>query len=674
MTTYTIGIDTGGTYTDAAIVDARSHKVIASAKALTTKGDLSLGVSAALENVLHATSEGFSRSDISLVSLSTTLATNALVEGHGSSVATFLIGFDQGMVARTEIDRAIPSAQLVCVDGGHLYTGQEQAPLDVAGIETALAGAAGKVDAYAVASHYSVRNPNHERRAAALISEKTGCPVTASCDLSDALNGPRRALTATFNARIISLIVALEAAVRTALKNLEIDAQIMIVKGDGSIASAESVTTKPIETILSGPAASVIGARFLSGLSDFIIADIGGTTSDVATVRKGWPSLNEQGSDVGGFRTLVQAIDMQTVGLGGDSEVEVDFKGVVSLRSNRVVPVALVADKWPQVLSQLAAALSESGGMRGAINYILLTDGASAGVLPEDLSDADRKFLARLNPQQPTLYSDVVYGAADRSRVPRLVDRGIIQISGFTPSDAAHVLGLQSQWSLQGARLACELMGRATGKVIGVDVQEDVEKFAGDVHHAVAAKSARLLIERLAGRRFSGDDSLVNATAHGQYFVGDLSVSLKPTIDVIAVGGPAAVFYPEVGKRLGTQVIIPSGSEVANAIGAAIGMIKVRALVEITSSEAGGYLIHSGGEPEYCEHSAEAIARAEVLARAAAQRESMIMGGSEVEIDVSVERIDIPDMGEDISLMAATICAEVVSLPDEKIVPGTPQP
>ena len=438
----------------------------------------------------------------------------------------------------------------------------------------------------------------------------------------------------------------------------------MIVKGDGSIASAGSVTEKPIETILSGPAASVIGARFLSGLSDFIISDIGGTTSDVATVKKGWPSLNEQGSDVGGFRTLVKAIDMQTIGLGGDSEVDVDSNGAVFLRANRVVPVSLVAEKFPWILGKLTSALGDKGGMRGATNYLLFPEGAAAGNFPEDLSDADRKFLKRLGTEKPSLYGEVVYGAADRSRVPRLVDRGVIQVSGFTPSDAAHVLGLQSQWSEKGAALACELMGRATGKVVGIDSESELVKFAREVHHAVVAKSARLLIERLTGRRFAADDSLVSAVTDDRHRVGDLLVSFKPDIPIIAVGGPAAVFYPDVGKRLGTEVIIPEGSEVANAIGAAIGMIKVRAVVEITSSEKGGYLIHHEGEPAHCGDGPLAIAQAEILARATAQRESRVMGGGEPEIDVSIERIDIPGLGEEFSLVAATVTAEVVSSPD----------
>ena len=104
----------------------------------------------------------------------------------------------------------------------------------------------------------------------------------------------------------------------------------------------------------------------------------------------------------------------------------------------------------------------------------------------------------------------------------------------------------------------------------------------------------------------------------------------------------------------------------ANAIGAAIGLIKVRAVVEITSSEVGGYLVHHEGEPQTCESGPKAIEIAQKLARENAQRESMVMGGQEVEIQVEVERVDIPGLSEDISLVAATVIAEVVSEVEQK--------
>ena len=316
MSNVNIGIDTGGTYTDAVVVDLKSRNVAATAKAITTHGDLSIGVNDALGQVIDALGDEFPHSDIKLVSLSTTLATNALVEGRGSKIASILIGFHIGMVERTGIAETIPSATIIQVDGGHSHSGEEECALDEAALRSALESLRGNIDAVAIAALYSVRNPAHERRAQEIVAELLDCPVTLSCDLSDALNGPRRALTASLNARIVSRIVKLVDAVAVSLAKHDIAAPLMIVKGDGSLVSVDHVIEAPIETILSGPAASVIGARFLSQRKNFVVSDIGGTTTDIAIARDGWPRLNEEGSEVGGYRTLVQAIDMRTSGLG----------------------------------------------------------------------------------------------------------------------------------------------------------------------------------------------------------------------------------------------------------------------------------------------------------------------------------------------------------------------
>ncbi|MBV5344941.1 MAG: hypothetical protein JZU63_05120, partial [Rhodoferax sp.] len=96
-TSYLIGVDTGGTYTDAAIIEAQGHRVVASAKSITTKGDLAIGVSGAITEAIAKLPQGLQAKDIALVSVSTTLATNAVVEGHGSAVGVVLIGFDAAM-------------------------------------------------------------------------------------------------------------------------------------------------------------------------------------------------------------------------------------------------------------------------------------------------------------------------------------------------------------------------------------------------------------------------------------------------------------------------------------------------------------------------------------------------------------------------------------------------
>jgi N-methylhydantoinase A/oxoprolinase/acetone carboxylase beta subunit len=666
MTTFNIGIDTGGTYTDAVIVDTHSHEVIASAKSLTTRGKLEIGVSNALGAIMQASEKRVEPHQIGLVSLSTTLATNALVEGMGSSVAAILIGFSDDMVKRSKLAEAIPSASIIRIAGGHEYDGNESCALDEVDLEQKVKAILGSVDAFAVAANYSIRNPAHEHRAKHIVHQLSGRPVTASTELSDGLNGPLRALTATFNVRIVSLIIDLVRSVRVSMHEHNIDAPLMIVKGDGSIANADSVIDKPIETILSGPAASVIGANFISSLNDFIISDVGGTTTDVAIVRNGWPSLNEKGAMAGGYRTLVRAIDMQTIGLGGDSEVDINYKGVISLKPNRVVPVSLICDRFPKLLDTLRSSLGVGMGLARAIRFIFLAEGFDKDNLPGGLSEADVKFIQEIS-TEPQSFDRIVVRAADRARAERLLGRGIVQVSSLTPSDAAHVLGLQSQWSSEGARLACLMLGRSYGLISWDEgkILDQTQQFARRIFDAMVGKSVSLIINQLSGYTFPIDDPLVNAVAHGDNHMNDLSISLKPTIPIVAVGGPAPIFYPQVGERLNVDSVIPHHAEVTNAIGAAIGRIKIRTVIEITSSESGGYHLHHDSKPLFIVDSGEALKQARQLASSYVEQKAMSMGGSgsSAEINVQVERVDLPNMDADRSLIAATVIAECLSSP-----------
>ena len=664
MTFYNIGIDTGGTYTDAVIVNIQNHQTVATAKSLTTRGKLQIGVANALGAVMQASSDSLDASQIGLVSLSTTLATNALVEGMGSNVAAILIGFDDDMVNRSQLHKAIPSAKIIRINGGHRYDGSQSGELDETALRNAIEKHLDAVEGFAIAATYSIRNPQHEQRAREIIAEYCNYPTTISSELSDGLNGPLRALTATFNVRIVSLIIDLIESVQNAMREYNIDAPLMIVKGDGSIASAESIIGKPIETILSGPAASVIGANFIAHLNDFVIADIGGTTSDVATVKNGWPSLNEKGAMAGGYRTLVQAIDMQTIGLGGDSEVYLDHKNTVGLKSNRVVPVALLCHRFPGLIDRLKSSLADGMGLARAIRFIFLPEGLDKSRRHSGLSKDDQTFLDQLD-HHPQSFDKIVVRAADRARAERFIDRGLVQVSGLTPSDAAHVLGLQSQWSVEGARLACQMLGRSHSLISwqSETVEEDTLTFARSVFDAMVGKSAHLIVNQVSGEDFPAEHPLIQAVTHGNGELNDLSVSLTPKIPIVAVGGPAAVFYPEVGKRLNVEAVIPDNADVANAIGAAVGRIKIRKVIEITGIDSGGYHIHHLGEPVYSINSDEALQQASQLASDYVKDRAVAMGGLAPEVDVRIERVDLPNMDLQRSLIAATVIAECLSSP-----------
>ncbi len=657
MSSYAIGIDTGGTYTDAVVVDVAGHRILAKAKALTTRGDLAIGVADALDAVLAATGRGEAiAAATTLVSLSTTLATNAIVEGHGSSIGVILAGFDAQMADRTGIAAAIPGAKLLRCAGGHDHAGDEAAALDEGAVADFLNATRDSVEAYAIGAQYSVRNPAHEHRIREMVRDFTGRPATVSSDLAQALDAPRRALTAALNARIIARIVALIGAVRQGMARHAITAPLMIVKGDGTLATAAQIAERPIETILSGPAASVIGAKFLSGLTDLIVSDIGGTTTDIAVLEGGWPRLDATGALVGGHRTMVQAIDMRTFGLGGDSEVGFDHLGQIELKPNRIMPLALLGARFPGVIAQMRAALANPEGEPYAGRYALRPLGHS-GSAPPGLPARDGELLARIG-ADPVPLGTILRGPMARRALDRLVGLGLVALGGFTPSDAAHVLDLQAQWSREAAVLGA-LLATRSARMLALDAGEaEGRAFAREVFEAVAAKTGRVLIAALAGVPIDGAEPFVQAAISGRGRLGSLAVSIAPVWPLVAVGGPAPVFYPEVGRRLGCAVVLPENGDVANALGAAVAMIKSRVVVEISSSGLGGWRIHAGGDPVPVSDPTEALARAQDIARTQALARAQAFGAADPQVQVRLDRIDLPHIGGDAGLVAATIVAE----------------
>ncbi|WP_052121441.1 hydantoinase/oxoprolinase N-terminal domain-containing protein [Inquilinus limosus] len=224
-----LGIDTGGTFTDAVLFDP-DRGVVAAAKRLTTKHDLALGIGAAIDAVLQQ-----HPAEIGFVGLSTTLATNAVVEGQGNPACLILIGYPEAALDRAGLRAAIGGDPVAAVAGGHRPTGEEQAPLDLEAVRAAILQHAPAVTAFAVAGYFAVRNPAHELAVRDLVRDLTGRPVTCGHELTSGLDAPRRALTALLNARLIPLTASLIRAVRGRLDARGIAAPLMVVKGDGSL-------------------------------------------------------------------------------------------------------------------------------------------------------------------------------------------------------------------------------------------------------------------------------------------------------------------------------------------------------------------------------------------------------------------------------------------------------
>lgn len=626
-----LGFDTGGTYTDAVLFDPKEKAVIASAKALTTKHDLSIGLRGAIEQVLPKATD-----EIGLVSLSTTLATNAIVEGQGSPICLLLLGYDAQALDRSDLRRALGHDPVIFIAGGHTPVGDEQMPLDRKALEAAIHANAAKVAAFAVSGYFSVRNASHEMLARDIIRAATGLPVTCGHELTSKLDAPRRALTAALNARLIPQLQHLIEAVRGLLGEKSVRAPLMVVKGDGSLVAADVALMRPVETILSGPAASVVGARHLCDEDNVVVVDMGGTTTDIALLRDGRPVLDREGASVAGWKTMVEAIAVHTFGLGGDSEVHRRGNDL-SVGPRRLVPLSLLAQQHPRVLDALRGQLSAKRLIPGAGRFALRNRTLDAAL--DSLSGAQRQLWQQLE-AGPVPLGDLSSGYAAARSVERLVDRGLIVISGLTPSDAAHVLGLHGDWSAEAARLGAEIWIR-DDLAAARPSDGNPEILARRIIEAVTLQSGRAVVA--AALENEGHSDIDEGGPLGRHLIDHalgparleadlLQVSIQLRQPLAAIGAPAGTYYPEVARRLGARLVIPPFADVCNAVGAVAGGVAQTVSALITAPNEGLFRVHlPGGNRDFVELDA-AAAHALALATEMAIKRARTAGAEDVEV------------------------------------------
>lgn len=633
---YRLGIDTGGTFTDAVLIDEQ-QRVSASTKQLTTRHDLTVGIGHALENLPPEQLQC-----VELVALSTTLSTNSVVEGRGAPICVLLAGYSDEHVARSGLNHVLGSDPVIQLEGGHDSQGREVRPLDEASAQAHILRHAESVSAFAISAMFGTRNPVHERRLRELVFELTGKPVTCGHELADSLGAPRRALTVALNARMIPTIHRLVFAMETMLKERAIDAPLMLVKGDGSLISVETALREPVGTVLSGPAASVIGACAASGIEDAIVADMGGTTTDIAVVSGGRPKLSHQGVRIGDLQPMVEAIKVVAIGLGGDSEVRFGGRGEIVIGPRRVVPMSLLASQHAGVIEQMQRQLGEAPDRRH--NRFALKLESSPEHLVR-LNDIEREAWASLE-SGPVSLADLMRESSRHGRaMARLERMGLAIYSGFTPSDAAHVLGRNTHWNSEAAEIAAQSWARQMRHIYGIGqwLPGDIESPCKRIFEVVTRRIECALTE--AG--LNEQDLLSEARARGlAEFLTDafrasvdsselITVGFNPGYRLVAVGAPAPVFYPPVAQGLGLPLTLPEHGAVANALGAAIGSVVQRAHVTITQPRDGVFLVHSDQAPVRFNdlHSAQRCAEEQAMAEAKARASAA--GADEIELVVS---------------------------------------
>ena len=626
-----LGVDTGGTYTDAVLIRDEA-KVIASAKSLTTRTDLAIGVGKAIQAVLEKAA--VAPADIAMASLSTTLATNALVEGQGGRVALVYIGFRESDLGKHGLHDALKGDPALVIPGGHNHAGGEAAALDLEALREFL-GSHDGISGFAVAAQFATRNPAHELEVARIITEVTGAPVTCSHQLSSKLNGPKRAVTAVLNARLIGMIDRLIGRAQDALHDIGIDAPMMVVRGDGALMSAEQARERPIETILSGPAASIVGARWLTNVENALVSDIGGTTTDIALIRDGKPMIDPAGAQVGGFRTMVEAVAMRTHGLGGDSQVHPvseGLKGGVTLGPRRVLPVSLIAAEAPEAVH---AALDEQLRMTAPGEHDTRFARRVPNVPADGIDARAETLLTRLGDAVLPL-NKLLQSRLESSALTRLIDRGIVQVSGVTPSDASHVLGRLDAWDTEAALKGLELFSRKRSGS-GARLATTPEDMAQKIIDQMTEQTALTLLETAFAEE-AEDFGLPPQTLARHVLTqralanhrGLLALDAALNVEVVGLGASAPSYYPAVGARLHCKMRLPEHAGVANAVGAVVGRVTFRRSGTVTSPAEGKYRVHLETGPEDYQDAEQAMTALEKHLREVSQDAARTAGATDI--------------------------------------------
>ncbi|MDQ7096112.1 hydantoinase/oxoprolinase family protein [Desulfosporosinus sp. PR] len=573
-----LGIDTGGTFTDGVLINLSSKEIKAKAKAFTTPGDLTVGIRECIDNL-----QGLDKEKIDLVALSTTLATNSVVENRGSRVGLLLIGKEPGI--------KFPAQEIAWVQGGHDLNGRPVSDLDEEAVRKSVRAMFGKVDAVAISGLLSVRNPEHETMALRILKDEWDVPVVCAHWLSSALGFQERTVTACLNARLLPVIDELLKTVKGVLRERGINATLMIVKGDGSLMSEETAREKPIETILSGPAASILGATFITDEKAALVLDMGGTTTDIAMIEDGVPKLNPEGATVGGWKTRVEAANISTFAIGGDSYIQITQRGKIAVGPRRVWPLSAQAIRYPHLVEELKQVSLQRSILDGqpVDCWMLLKR-------PEENRHWDDQEWAVIRLLEDGAHN-VMTIAEKLGKNPNLLplakleDDQVIGRISLTPTDLLHASGCFTLWSVEAATEAAKVQSRRLGMTL--------ENFLTIALREVDDKLNLSVIQSLfyqKGLDLNLDDTKEKFFLDrilGREADRDLSVKLALKVPIIAIGAPAEAYIPKMAEMFKTKVLVPRHADVANAIGAATGQVVESIKILITPGRDEPYIVHA---------------------------------------------------------------------------------
>lgn len=555
-----LGIDTGGTYTDTVIVREEDNKIIEKAKSFTTHDDLSKGIGRCIDLLNSA-----KLSEINRVNISTTLAVNAILEHRFDKVG--LLQLDKGIRSNPPANYTLTVKNPFNRIYKDRYEGYFSELLEIRKnflehVEYVVVTCPGENEAVW-----------YEHQMVDTIKRDVGLNAFSVRDYCTYDDYTQRTVSAMLTIYLIPIISRWIDSISNIMREKGINAKISIMNATGRLITCEDAKRNPLSTLFSGLASSVQGGMGLTERGDFILVDMGGTSTDITRIIDRKFREVKAYAKVGAFDVGEKTMDVQTFGIGGDSHISINQNGLISVGPQRAIPLCVMCSKYPQLILELKNCKCPDG-------YEMLTAqdvDCFVAVKPyrhDTLNDFEMEILKYISDEPHNIFNiaDFFRRDPDALHMDRLLRKGAVKIISLTPTDVLHAEGKYTRWNTEGSNLAiCKMAGRlkiTKASCIKTIREVIVEKLIRACMQSIANfEKEQFDFEKSPGAAFMLDCFYGNGHMPGNSMI-EMSFGINKPI--VALGAPSGEWLKQVAERLNTELIVPEHGDVANAFGVAI--------------------------------------------------------------------------------------------------------
>lgn len=552
---YILGIDTGGTYTDAVVICENNNQIVSKAKVFTTHDDLSEGIRSCIEQMNFCDIK-----KIKEIHLSTTIVVNKILEGEFQSIGILQVGkcTDGKLPGKYSYNISIPGS---CSKG---LTDRSLCNMDE--IKKVFAG---NVEAIIVSAAQSKYSRDSEGFVSKIVEEEMGIKCISASDMCDLDDRYDRLITAAFTTFLRPVVKNFIQSIKSVAIEFGITDRIFIVNALGKLISCDEAVTDPLKTVFSGLAASVNGGIALTKEKDFLLLDMGGTSSDVTRIIDSSFREFKGVAKIGGYRIKEKTMNIKSYGVGGDSYIRLTQCKDIEVGPQRAIPLCVAADLFPHLYNELLTYQKPKGYellTSQEINCYIGVKGASLIGL-DPMESLTARYLVN-NPHNIFFIAEHFNKDADALHMDRLIKQNAVRLISLTPTDILHAEGRFTKWNTGISVVAVKRMAAALNMepedFLTLAEEEIINALSKVCMQGIAAfEDIEFDFDECQGASFLLDSFFKDKN---KLIKTDFSMS-KP---IVAVGAPAGAWMDKVATRLKTRAIIPKHGEVANAFGAAI--------------------------------------------------------------------------------------------------------